>query len=243
MSAVYNLSDLYVGDVLVSKKGRLSLFPHKVIVGVEEDLVGAFFRSREERHQNMSFYSYSLFPHFSSFGQVLGLYEDKKLSKKEGCYLTHLEPLYPYLNQQAPDFTHQFLLRTSFITDNELLSCYVKLRELEGKRNSSVVFENQPTIDYLHYKLGFLEGKAVRLSEKSGVRLQISDTELSFDNFYQLGFHAAYHYYQYHPEELAKGTENNEEFIQQKFAESVMLHNMIYHKEKPMLKVKIDERK
>ena len=59
MSAVYNLSDLYVGDVLVSKKGKLSLFPHKVIVGVEEDLVGAFFRSREERHHIMSVYSYS----------------------------------------------------------------------------------------------------------------------------------------------------------------------------------------
>ena len=123
-----------------------------------------------------------------------------------------------------------------------LFSCYVKLRELE-RNSDSIVFENQPIIDYLHYKLGFLEGRAVRLSEKSGVHLQFSDTEFSFDNFYQLGFHASYHYYQYHPEELTKRVENNEEFIQQKFEEGVMLHNMIYHSEKPMLKVKIDERK
>lgn len=242
MSAVYNLSDLYVGDVLIFKKGKLSLFPHKVIVGVEEDLVGAFLRSKEERHQNIWFYTYYLFPHFSSFGQVLGLYEKEKISQQEGCYLTHLEPLYPYFNQQAPDFAHQALLQSSFITDNELFSCYVKLRELE-RNSDSIVFENQPIIDYLHYKLGFLEGRAVRLSEKSGVHLQFSDTEFSFDNFYQLGFHASYHYYQYHPEELTKRTENNEEFIRQKFEESVMLHNMIYHSEKPMLKVKIDERK
>ena len=198
MSAVYNLSDLYVGDVLIFKKGKLSLFPHKVIVGVEEDLVGAFLRSKEERHQNIWFYTYYLFPHFSSFGQVLGLYEKEKISKQEGCYLTHLEPLYPYFNQQAPDFAHQALLQSSFITDNELFSCYVKLRELE-RNSDSIVFENQPIIDYLHYKLGFLEGRAVRLSEKSGVHLQFSDTEFSFDNFYQLGFHASYHYYQYHP--------------------------------------------
>ena len=241
MTAVYNLSDLYVGDVLVSKHDGVFLFPHKVIVEVEEDLVGMFFRSKEERHQNTPFYSYSLFPRFRSFGQVLGRYEEKKSSKKEGCYLAHLEPLYSYLEKQDSNFTHQFLLRSSFITDDELFLCYGKLRELESKDHSSVVFENQPTLDYLHYKLGFLEGRAKRLSEKSQVSMQFTDNELSFDNFYQLGFHAAYHYYEYHPDELKFSL--GEEFIQEKFAESVMLHNMIYHKEKPMLKVKIDERK
>ncbi len=247
MSVVYNLCDLYVGDIFVAGKNKNYFFPHKTIVGVEEKIIDPRFSSLEVwKQEKGNHYSYQLFPHFSSFGQVLGLYKEKKEldNRNQGCYVSNLKPLYEYMNQIDKPFTNQHLLRATFINEEMLLECYSKIRAYEKEENKTESFsmEEYPNLDYLHYKLGFLEGRIKQSSLRSGVPFQKEEQELDFDNFYQMGFHTADQYYQYHPLELAR-TEGLEELIKQHFTESLTLHNMIYGKEKPLVKVLINEDK